>query len=107
MRAGFPVQSREGGRALLVRALRGRVWEPSQGSQFNDPLKRFAALGARQDAELLAVLGHRPAGDLDVLVLEQLDDALIRMRALRALGADDLLDLELDGLRCQIVAIGA
>ena len=56
---------------------------------------------------MLTVLGHRPAGYFDILVLEQLDDPLIGVRILRTLRADDLLDLELDRLGRQILAVGA
>src|SRR5450432_257818 len=58
-------------------------------------LKNLLALRARQDAELLAVLGHRAPRDVDVLVPQELHDLLIRMRVLGVLGGDDRLDLVL------------
>src|SRR5262245_22433372 len=65
------------------------------------------AFRRRKNAKLLTVLGHRPTGDFDILVLQQLDDPLIRVRILRTLRADDLLDLELDCLGSQILPVGA
>src|SRR5450631_382519 len=47
-------------------------------------LENLAPFRAGQDAKLLAVLRHGSAGDFDVLILEQLDDALVRMRVFRA-----------------------
>src|SRR4029077_4262945 len=70
-------------------------------------LENLPAFRRRKDAKLLTVLGHRPTGDFDVLILEQLDDPLIRVRILRTLRANDLFDLELDRLGRQILAVGA
>src|SRR6185312_12252435 len=69
-------------------------------------LEDLAALRAGEDAQLLAVFGYGAARDLDVLVVEELDDALIGVRVLRALRQDDLLDLQLDRLGGQVVSVG-
>src|SRR5690606_29025532 len=66
-------------------------------------LEHLLALAARQDAELLAVLRDGAAGDVDAALLEQLDDLLVRMRALGILAGDQLLDLGLDRLRCEVL----
>src|SRR5260221_3835184 len=58
-------------------------------SGFPSRSENLAALARRQDAELLAVLRDRAPRDLDVLVAQQLDDLLVRVRVLRALRADD------------------
>src|SRR5688500_15401580 len=70
-------------------------------------LKDLLALRRRQDAHLLAVLGHGAAGDVDAALLEQLDDLLVGVRPLGVLGVDQLLDLRLDRLRRQVLAVGA
>src|SRR5262245_59701509 len=76
-------------------------------SGFRARSEDLTALAAGEDAQLLAVLGDGAAGDLDVLVPQELHDLLIRVGVLRALGGDDLLDLELDRLGGQVVAVGA
>src|SRR5678816_1357080 len=69
-------------------------------------LKNLPAFRRGKNAKLLTILGHCPACDFDVLVLEQLDDPLIRVWILRALRADDLFDLELDRFGRQILPVG-
>src|SRR5688572_13959646 len=49
-----------------------------------------------EDAELVAVLGNRPAGDVDPTLLQDVDDRLVGQRVLRVLALDQLLDLVLD-----------
>src|SRR6478735_7297171 len=69
--------------------------------------ERLLALRRRQDAELLPICCHRAASDVDRLLLEQLDDALVRQRMAFVLLCNDLLDLGLYCLGCHLVAIGA
>ena len=64
------------------------------------PLRR------RQDAHQLAVLRHRPAGDVDVLLAEELGDLLVAERLARVLLADDLADLFLHALGRDLFAVG-
>src|SRR5574338_1116133 len=70
-------------------------------------LEDLLALAARQDAELLAVLGDGAARDVDAALLEQLDDLLVRVRALGVLARDQLLDLRLHRLRREVLAVRA
>src|SRR5688572_25517089 len=65
------------------------------------------ALARRQDAQLLAVLGHGAAGDIDAGLLQQLHDLLIAVGPLDVLAVDQLLDLRLHGLRGEVVAVGS
>src|SRR5690606_5296907 len=58
----------------------------------------------REDSELVPVLGHGAAGDLDALLLEDVHDRLVRERALRILLRNQLLDLRLDPPRADILA---
>src|SRR3989337_914921 len=64
------------------------------------------ALRRGQDPQHLSVLRHGATRDLDVLALEDLDDPLVRMRALGILRRHDLPDMVLDGLACDLVAPG-
>src|SRR5690242_11016541 len=89
---GSAARTRRGSRLrLLPEPARSHqaAWNSSRGSQaFAHP--------RGQDAELVAVLGDRAAGDLDALPLEQLDDLLIGQRILRRLIVHELLNLRLD-----------
>src|SRR5436309_3480720 len=49
-----------------------------------------------QDAELLAVLGHRAARDRETTLLERLRDFLVGLRLCRVFGGQDVLDHLLD-----------
>src|SRR5213079_2334751 len=69
--------------------------------------EHLPALAAGENSKLFPVLGNSAAGDLDVLITQELDDLLIRVRALGVLARDDLLDLQLHRLGGQIVAVGA
>src|SRR5689334_439695 len=69
--------------------------------------EQLLALRRRQDTQLLTVLGDGPPCDVDGLVLQQLDDLLIRVWMFRVLCGDDLSDLRLDRLRRDLVPVGA
>src|SRR4030095_8029639 len=47
--------------------------------------EHLLALARAQDAQLLAILRDRAARDVDAVLLEQLDDLLVAVRALRVL----------------------
>src|ERR1035441_424771 len=70
-------------------------------------LEYFFALTAGLNSQLLAVFRHGPTRDLDVLFGKQLDDSLVGVRMLGIFVGHDLLDLQLDRLGGQIVAIAA
>src|SRR5262245_26613258 len=70
-------------------------------------LEHLLALARAQDAALLAILRDCTACDVDAALLEQLDDLLIRVRALRVLARHQLLDLRLHRLRCEVLAVRA
>src|SRR5262245_60913967 len=87
----------------MARAVRpSRLHAPCGGARS----EHLLALARRQDAELLAVLRDGAARDIDAGLLEQLDDLLVAVRTLDVLAVDQLLDLRLDRLRGQVVAVG-
>src|SRR5688500_5575262 len=57
-----------------------------------------------EDAELVAVLGDRAAGDVHPALLEDVDDRLVGQRVLRVLALDQLLDLVLDAAGGDVLA---
>src|SRR5262249_37485750 len=67
----------------------------------------LAAFAARQDPKLLAILRNGSTRDFDVLISQELDDALVGVRMLGVLLRDDLANLQLHRLRREIVAVGA
>src|SRR5882724_5437597 len=77
------------------------------GHSFVRVSEYLTAFAARQDPKLLAILRNGPARYFDVLVAQELDDALVGVGVLGVLLGDDLLDLELDGLRRQVVSVSA
>src|SRR5690606_35786681 len=54
--------------------------------------KQLTAFRAREHAELLAVLGDRPPGDVDALLPQELDEPLVAVRMSLVLAVDELLD---------------
>src|SRR5690606_41109992 len=63
----------------------------SPGSLDSHPL----AHPSGEDAQLVAILGDRASGDLDPLLLQDIDDRLVGERLRRVLLRDQLLDLGL------------
>src|SRR3978361_2059777 len=69
------------------------------------PSENLLAVCGRRDAQLIAVLRHRPAGDLNPLAVQDPHQLAVGQRALGILGLDELLDLALDGQRRDVVAV--
>src|SRR6185436_19877320 len=65
------------------------------------------AVRRRGDAQLVAVLGNRPAGDLDPLLVQQAGQSAVGQRPFGVLGLDQLLDLALDGERRDVFPVVA
>ena len=59
----------------------------------------------RLDPELVAVLGHRPPGDAQVLAGQELADLDVAQRIVPVLGLDELADLVLDPERGDVLAV--
>src|SRR5574338_1066133 len=57
----------------------------------------------RQHSQLIAILGHRAARDLNATLLQDVHDRLIRERMLRILIFHELLDLVLDPARRHVL----
>src|SRR6202035_4605210 len=83
---------------MLPRLREGRP-EPAPG------LKDLLSVGRRGDGELVTVLGHRPAGDLDALAVQDPHELAVRQRALGVFGLDHLLDLPLHRQGRDVVAV--
>src|SRR5579859_3733827 len=71
------------------------------------PVLELPPLPRRGDVEDLAVFRHRPAGQVDALVLELGDDFVVVEGILLVLEADDRLELFLDGVPAHVFAFGA
>jgi hypothetical protein len=81
-----------------------------QGVLFRPVVQRLEdlpALAAGKYLQLLAVLGDRATRDFDVLAAKKFHNFLVRMRALDVLASNDLLDLQFDRLRRQIITLAA
>src|SRR5688500_15142789 len=69
--------------------------------------ENLPAVGRRGDAQLVAVLRHRPASDLDALLVEQAGQGAVGQRPFRVFGLDELLDLALHRQRRDVFPVVA
>src|SRR5687767_11742066 len=86
-----PARSRVGEKLAVAGAVTGLAGAPSL-MRASDAL----AHARREDAELVAVLGHGAPRDLHAALLQDVDDRLVGERVLRVLVLHQLLDLVLD-----------
>src|SRR5262245_56220557 len=73
-----------------ARRRRQRFAPPATLSKESEDLP---AVRRRGDGQLVAVLGHRPAGDLDPFLVQQAGQGAVGQRTFRVFGLDELLDL--------------
>src|SRR4051794_35747198 len=69
------------------------------------PLEDLLPVGRRGDAQLVPVLGHGAAGDLDPLAVQDPHQLAVRQGPLGVLRLDELLDLAFDGQRRDVIAV--
>src|SRR5579863_1571737 len=96
--------------ALPPAAKRGNAGRSGQ-AETRRPSRRerlfAAALHRGRDAHHVAILRHRAPGDVDALLLQQFDDALVGQRFAGRLAVDHALDAEAHRLgRMRVAAVG-